>query len=389
MFQDQLTPPDRLLALFHSFSSAQPAWVRSPGRINLIGEHTDYNLGYVFPAAIDRFLWWGLAEASRPGCHFVAADLNESVHFLPGSYDPEAKGWVRYLQALIIEAMAAGWSVPALEGVLGGNIPVGAGLSSSAAMGTGLLYWLSRFLGLPEDRMAIARIAQKAEHRIGVQCGIMDQFAVLHGRDQQAMRLDCRSMEFDYVPLHLQDHLLLLINTKVSHELSGTAYNDRRASCERVVAAIRKSSPEVNSLRDISADMLEAHQQSLDAADLKRARYILAENERVLAAKQALHAGDLAALGQLLLQSHAGLSKEYEVSCRELDLLVELALDHPSILGARMVGGGFGGCTLNLIHQNGWQAVADDIARRYHSQTGIQPEYYPVLPAQGVTTFPT
>ncbi len=384
MLSDNLTPPDSLLTLFHSFSAARPDWVRAPGRINLIGEHTDYNLGYVFPAAIDRFLWWGLAEASRPGCHFVAADLGESVHFLPGSYDPQAKGWVRYLQALVIEATAAGWTVPALEGVLGGNIPVGAGLSSSAAMGTGLLFWLSQSQGLPEDRMAIARIAQKAEHRIGVQCGIMDQFAVLHGRERQAMRLDCRSMAFDYVPLDLQDHILLLINTKVSHELSGTAYNDRRASCERVVAVIRESDPAVNTLRDVNQDMLEAHQHQLAPEDLRRARYILSENERVLAAEKALRAGDLKALGQLLLKSHEGLSKEYEVSCRELDLLVELALEHPSILGARMVGGGFGGCTLNLIHEEGWQAVADDITRRYQTETGIQPEYYPVLPARGV-----
>ncbi len=332
-------------------------------------------------------MWLGFAASDSDQVTVVAADLNETATFVPGTFDPTGRGWLRYLQALVIEAAAVGLNVPGIEGVLGGNIPVGAGLSSSAAMGTGLIYWLFEHNGWEIDRMAIARIAQAAEHRIGTLCGIMDQFAVLYGKEGQAMRLDCRDLSFDYFPLELQSYTLVLINSRVSHELSGTAYNDRRASCQQILAQMKNLEPGVSTLRDVSLAHLEQYKASLDPEGIQRVAFVLKENERVLQTAQALEAGDFAAVGQLLYQSHQGLKSEYEVSCKELDLLVALAQAEPDVLGARMVGGGFGGCTLNLLLKSTWQSTVERITSHYRAQTGITPEVYPVSAADGVRYY--
>ncbi|MDP5169375.1 MAG: galactokinase [Bacteroidia bacterium] len=377
-------PPLSLLSAYQEHFKSSPRWVRAPGRINLIGEHTDYNLGYVFPAAIDRFMWLGFGESKTEGITVVAADLNEKAHFLPGSFDDHARGWLKYLQALIMEAQAKGLEIPSMEGVLGGNIPVGAGLSSSAAMGTGLIYWIYLHNGREINLMDIARIAQAAEHRIGVNCGIMDQFAVLHGKSGQAVRLDCLNLSFQYAPLDLDEYLLVLINTNVKHELSGTAYNDRRASCEQIVAALKDLEPGVKTLRDVTENMIEKHRDALDPEGIQRVTFVLRENARVLATSVALENGEYDLFGELLYQSHEGLSQEYEVSCGELDLLVELAKEEPAVLGARMVGGGFGGCTLNLMLRSQWEETSARMAATYQSQTGLVPDIYPVTAADGV-----
>ncbi len=329
-------------------------------------------------------MWQGYVAVEQPGINIFAADLDQIGSFLPGEFDSEAAGWVRYLQALVLEAKEQGLHIPGIKGVLGGNIPVGAGLSSSAAMGTGFLYWLYQYQGVPIDRMKIARIAQAAEHRIGTLCGIMDQFAVLFGQEGKAVRLDCRDLSYAYAPLELEEYILVLINTNVKHTLSDTAYNQRRASCESVLSVISSRESGVRSLRDVTPKHLEAHHAELSAEGIKRVRYVLRENDRVLKAQEALNRRDFQGLGQLLYQSHAGLRDEYEVSCRELDLLVELSEKEKSVLGARMVGGGFGGCTLNLMRREQWQEVTARMAKAYQRETTLKPDVYPVVAANGV-----
>lgn len=381
-----MSVPAYLEQAYASSFDINPDWVRAPGRINLIGEHLDYNLGYVFPVAINKTMWLGMAETTDEEIRMVAADLGKSGSFRPGTYDPEAPGWLKYLQALVIEAQQAGLTIPGIHGLIGGNIPVGAGLSSSAAMGTGFVYWLYQKNGREIDRMAIARIAQAAEHRIGVKCGIMDQFAVLHGKEGKAVRLDCRDLSYEYAPLELSDYILVLINSHVSHTLADSGYNDRRETCEYVLAYFREQVNEVETLRDVTPEMLLEHKEAIGEIGVKRVSYVLEEHQRVIDATIALREGDFSQLGSLLYASHQGLSEKYEVSCKELDYLVDLAkAEHVS--GARMVGGGFGGCTLNLIERDRWEETVDRIKAAYQNKYGIEASVYDVIAAEGVSAY--
>lgn len=379
-----MVTPFHLKAAYADHFPGTPEWVRAPGRINLIGEHLDYNLGYVFPVAIDKTMWLGMTASEGAEIEMVAADLGETGRFAPGDVDDRAPGWLKYLQALVKEAQIAGLNIPGIQGLIGGNIPVGAGLSSSAAMGAGVIYWLYHHNGMAIDRMAIARIAQAAEHRIGVKCGIMDQFAVLHGKTGQAVRLDCRDMSYEYAPLNLSDYILVLINTHVSHTLADTGYNDRRATCESVLKYLQSQVDGIESLRDVTADMLQTHAGTIGETGIARVSYVLEEHQRVIKATSALRNGDFELLGQLLYASHTGLSEQYEVSCEELDLLIELAKKE-KLPGARMVGGGFGGCTLNLIERDRWEAVIERMTEAYQKETGIEASVYAVVADEGVS----
>lgn len=360
--------------------------VRAPGRINLIGEHTDYNDGFVFPAAIDKAVTVcvGLSESER--CEIVAHDWAEAATFeISGGVQP-LQSWARYVWGMLdgLGLLNPGMERRGFRCVFGGDIPPGAGLSSSAALCTGIGLALNELYGLGFDRAALAKIAQRAEREFaGVNCGLMDQYASLFGREGHFLQLDCRDLRFEYVPAELGEYSLLLCDSRVKHALADSAYNRRRAECAEGLAAIQLHFPQCLSLRDATLEMLHAIEPQVSAEVYMRCKYVLEENMRVHTVAQALRAGDLATVGACMSATHRGLRDDYAVSCAELDFLVDLALDFPDVLGARLMGGGFGGCTLNLIHATAIARFQAHVRDRYTAAFGTQPLFYEVHIADG------
>lgn len=347
--------------------------VRSPGRINLIGEHTDYNDGFVLPAAIDREIY--LAIAARPGrhCPLYAADLNDSFTADLGELQPTSRGWPNYLLGVVDQFQRRGFAVPGFACLFGGNIPIGAGLSSSAALEGALAFSLNRLFAFGLSPLELAKIGQLAEHRFaGVQCGIMDQFANHFGRVGSAIKLDCRALDYVYYPLPRKDVRVLLCDTTVRRALAASEYNRRRQQCEEGVAVLQRRGEAVRSLRDATTPMLQRHRAHFEDVVWRRCSYVVAENNRVEAACDDLQRGDLTAFGQRMLASHAGLRDEYEVSCPELDFLVEAATTLPGVLGSRMMGAGFGGCTINLVEAAHIDAVIAHMREQYQRHCGLE-----------------
>ena len=371
------------------FPGAPPLLVRAPGRINLIGEHTDYNAGLVLPAAIDLEISFAVRLNETGRINLVASDLDETYAVAADAVAPGPLPWANYLLGVVAQLQARGHAVPGFDCVFGGRIPLGAGLSSSAAIECGLAFALNELLALGLSRLELARVGQLAEHTYaGVQCGIMDQFASLHGRAGQVLRLDCRSLAHEYFALDTGQVDVVLCNSGVKHELADTAYNTRRAECYAGVAVLRRFYPEVQSLRDATLPMLAALHEALRAAGpdvYRRCAYVVRENLRVEATTQALLANDLTRVGRLLYDSHAGLRRKYEVSCPELDALVAIAWQHPAVYGARMMGGGFGGCTINLVRAGEADAFAAHATAAYQQQLGLPLETYQVRLVDGVS----
>jgi len=342
----------------------------SPGRINLIGEHTDYNNGFVFPGAVEQGM---IAEIKPNGTRVVRAysiDLKDYVEF---SLDDEAgpkASWARYIFGVCREMMALGVPVEGFNTAFAGDVPLGAGMSSSAALESVYAFALNDIWGENKiEKMELARVGQRTEHKyVGCNCGIMDQFASVFGKAGSLMRLDCRSGEFEYFPWNPKGYKLVLVNSQVKHELVGSPYNDRRLSCERVAEVIAKHHPEVKSLRDADYDMLEEVKAEVSEEDYKRARYVIGEVVRVLNVCNALEKADYETVGQMMYETHYGLSKEYEVSCEELDFLNDIAKEE-GVTGSRIMGGGFGGCTINLIADelvdNFKKVVTEKFAAKY------------------------
>ncbi|MBR1838878.1 MAG: galactokinase [Bacteroidaceae bacterium] len=330
----------------------------SPGRINLIGEHTDYNNGYVFPGAVEQGM---IAEIKPNGTRTVDAysiDLKDRVQFsLDDEKGPNAT-WARYIYGVCREMMALGVPVEGFNTAFAGDVPLGAGMSSSAALESTYAFALNDLFGENKiERLELARVGQRTEHKyIGVNCGIMDQAISCLGKAGHLMRMDCRSGEIAYFPWNPQGYQLILVNSCVKHELKGSPYNERRLQCERVAEVIAQNHPEVKSLRDANYDMLEEVKDKVDEVEYKRARYVIGEVDRVLKVCDALEAGDYETVGQMMYETHHGLSQEYEVSCEELDYLNEIAKE-AGVTGSRIMGGGFGGCTINL--------VADELAPNF------------------------
>ena len=367
----------------------EPLLVRAPGRVNLIGEHTDYNHGFVLPAAIDREIQFAVGLNGGPRIRLVAHDLHEELA-LPNVADlrPSDTLWANYLLGVAAQLQARGHAVPGFDCVFGGNVPLGAGLSSSAAVECGLAFALNELLHLGLDRMVLARVGQLAEHTYaGVLCGIMDQFASLHGRAGQVVRLDCRSLEYDYFPFDTQASRIVLCNSGVKHSLASTEYNTRRQECERGAALLQRHYPAVASLRDASLTQLAAHRPELGEVVYRRCAYVVQENTRVEAACRHLAAGDLVAFGQQMYASHAGLRDDYEVSCAELDALVEAARAQPGVFGSRMMGAGFGGCTINLVAPAQVEAFVVAVSAAYQQQFGRALETYQTTIVDGVSTM--
>ena len=358
----------------------------SPGRINLIGEHTDYNGGFVFPGAIDKGI---MCEIRPNGTNKVMAysiDLKDRVEFdIDDEKGPKAS-WARYLYGIVQEMKKRGVDVKGFNTAFAGDVPLGAGLSSSAALESCYAYALNDLFG--ENKVSkwdMVLAGQATEHNYcGVNCGIMDQFASVFGMEGKLMRLDCRSREFEYFPFEPKGYRLVLVDSVVKHELASSAYNDRRKSCENVVVALQKKYPEktIETLRDADWDMLNAVKDEVSEEDMKRATFVLGEKDRVLAVCDALNAGDYETVGKKMYETHHGLSKEYEVSCEELDYLNDIARED-GVTGSRIMGGGFGGCTINLVKEDLYDHFIADVKKKYAERYGKEPKIYDVVIKDG------
>lgn len=327
----------------------------APGRINIIGEHTDYNNGFVLPASIDKKAVVQLKKNGKDSttCHFTAKNVGEIFEFDLNQFEPIGGGWENYVMGVVAELQSLGGQITGFDCEFEGNVPIGSGMSSSAALECSLAIGLNELFDLGFDKWQLVKASQMAEHHfVGIECGIMDQFASVMGKKNQVMLLDCRSLEFEYFPLDLENYELLLLNTNVSHALASSEYNTRKRECEKGVEIAQKKYPKVNSLRDLTESMLSEIIGQMPEKVASRCRHIVTENDRVQAATKALVAKDFARLGELIYESHNSLQFDYEVSCKELDFLVEYTRDKDYVLGSRMMGGGFGGCTINIIHKN-------------------------------------
>lgn len=357
-----------------------PILVNSPGRINLIGEHTDYNNGFVLPAAIDKGIVTAIAKSNNEFCTVEAFDLNESYEFGLDHIVPIENGsWRNYIIGVVAEIQKIGKSIAPFNVVFGGNIPNGAGLSSSAALENGIVFGLNDVfdLGLTKNEMIL--ISQKAEHHFAkVKCGIMDQFASMFGIENHAILLDCKSICYKKVPMNFGEYQLLLINTNVKHSLTDSAYNDRRAKCEEVADILNEPS-----LREVDFIALEGIETQITKKTYQKALFVLQENKRVLNAVSALEENNLHKFGELLYESHYGLQHQYEVSCEELDFLVDLSKKTADILGARMMGGGFGGCTINLIKKDAVASFSEKAKEAYAKQFHKECSIYDIALSSG------
>lgn len=341
--------------------------INSPGRINLIGEHTDYNLGFVMPSAIDKSIIFQFSKNNHPTkCNIYSADLVELFSFDLTEVRKNKTNWVNYLLGVIHGIQLVTDKLEGFDCVLKSNLPIGSGLSSSAAMECGLAYGLNELFNLGLTKLQIIKIGQKAEHVfVGTKCGIMDQYASVMSEKGSALLLDCRSLEHQNVPIHLDPYQLLLLNTNVSHNLASSEYNTRRNECAKGVEILKESLPNITSLRDVTINDLNLYGKYLPEIIKKRCQFVVEENDRVLKTKEALKNNDLKEFGRLLTGSHQGLSAQYEVSCLELDFLHEYGKTKSFILGSRMMGGGFGGCTINLIHKKNVNAYVEEISKVY------------------------
>lgn len=343
--------------------------IRSPGRINLIGEHTDYNDGYVLPAAIDKAAYIAITPRSDREIHLVSIDMNDSFNTtLDELTINRATSWPNYLLGVVDQFIKAGINVPGFDAALTGDIPLGAGLSSSAAVECAMALALNEITNAGFDKLTMVKMAQKAEHEFaGVQCGIMDQFASMFGKQHHVIRLDCRSLEYEYEPLKMEGYKIILFDSNVKHSLASTEYNVRRKQCETGVAMVQQHHHQIKSLRDVTMEMLDKYVLPNDLLIYQRCKYVVEENNRLLEACKDLEANNLVAFGKKMFETHHGLSKLYEVSCPELDFLVTQVQDNPAVVGARMMGGGFGGCTINIVKEEAIEDLIKETTTVYNA----------------------
>jgi galactokinase len=359
----------------------------APGRINLIGEHTDYNQGFVFPMAIDRRTY--IVGASRPDrmVHVRSADTSGEFTFDLEHPGPRRRGsWLDYVEGTAQAMRKRGFALAGAELLLGSDVPVGAGLSSSAALEISVGYALARLSQITDpDLEQLALSGQAAEHEwVGTLCGVMDQFSAALSQSGSALLLDCRSLQKTFVPLELDSACVLVCDTRVKHHLASSAYNQRRDECAQGVELLRSSLPEIQSLRDVSPEQFARHQQFLPEPIRRRCRHVISENERTQRAAQAISAGQLQEFGRLMCASHASLRDDYEVSCAELDAAVTIAAAEPGVYGARMTGGGFGGCTITLLERAAVTQVSDAIRAGFEKHFSSRPELFVAEASQGV-----
>lgn len=370
---------DKLRTAFIERFSSNPVFYASAGRINLIGEHTDYNGGFVFPGAIDKYIMTAININGTDKVRLYSVDMNQYTEFGLREEDKPAEQWACYVFGVCREVIKRGFEVKGFDAVFAGNVPLGAGLSSSAALESCFAYALNDLFN--DNKISIfelALIGQSTEHNYcGVNCGIMDQFASVFGKKDCLMRLDCRSLEFKYFPFKPVGYKLVLVNSQVKHELVDSPYNKRRESCERVAKTLG-----VETLRDADMSMLEAAKAQISDEDYKRAMYVIGEKQRVLDVCEALEKGDYETVGQRMYETHHGLSKDYEVSCEELDFLNDVAKEC-GVTGSRIMGGGFGGCTINLVKEELYDTFVQTAKTKFNEKYGIEPIIIDVVISDG------
>jgi len=377
--------PQLVAASFQRRFGYSSLLVRAPGRVNLIGEHTDYNDGFVLPAAINKEIYFAVGLNNGTSANLYSYDKDESCTVPLDQVKPGKNQWANYLLGVVAQFQKRGITVPGFDCVFGGNVPIGAGMSSSAAVECGLAFALNNLLSTGLDRMTLAHMGQSAEHEFaGVKSGLMDQFASLFGREGHVVRLDCRSLDYEYLPFDSEKYHLVLCNSGVKHSLASSEYNTRRQECEQGVAILQRYYPEVKSLRDATTAQLDRHRPELGDVVYRRCLYVVQENRRVEKACQALLVGDMTTVGQQMYASHTGLRDLYEVSCKELDVLVQIAKTAQGVYGARMMGGGFGGCTINLVEVEHEDAFVQKATEEYQRILGLPLETYRTTIVAGV-----
>ena len=369
---------ENILSEFNSRFVNTPILVKAPGRVNLIGEHTDYNEGFVLPAAIDKVIILALAENRTNKARLHSVDMQESCEVnLSNDIEKSDHHWANYILGVVDQLQKRGDEINGFDCVFGGDIPIGAGLSSSAALEGGVVLGLSKLFELSISKTEMAKIGQAAENDfVGMQCGIMDQFANIQGKKGHALKLDCRSLDFELIPFRRSDIKILLCDTNVHRELTSSEYNIRRQQCEQGVRIMKKNYPVIKSLRDLDLPTLKKHKVDFSPVVFQRCTFILEENARVEAACEALVNDDFEKFGELMYQSHYGLRDLYEVSCKELDVLVEIAETIDGVFGSRMMGGGFGGCTINLVEEGAVEGFIDQVSTSYKEKIGDDVEIY-------------
>lgn len=374
----------RISERFQEIFKSEPLLVRSPGRINLIGEHTDYNNGYVLPAAIDKATVVAISKRDDAIVHLYSADLNQELIISLDQPLTPRNNWSDYLVGVVDQLQRLGLPVSGFNLVFGGNVPLGAGVSSSAALECAVAFALNHLFGFGLDTLQMVKLSQKAENQfVGVNCGIMDQFASMFGKTNKVIKLDCQSLDFEYVPLDMSDFRIVLLDTQVKHSLGSSEYNVRRSQCEEGLALLQQAYPGFSNLRDASLEQLDTVLKPKDSVIYNRCRYIMEENRRLLDACKLLNKGDMRGFGRKMYGSHEGLSGLYEVSCPELDFLVEQVRTNENVFGARMMGGGFGGCTINLVKTEGVQQLIEEVGNRYADHTGLTMKSYIVQIGEG------
>jgi galactokinase len=380
--------PNTVIETFENhFNELPKIVIRAPGRINLIGEHTDYNGGYVLPAAIDKAVYFAVSPREDYECHFFAQDLDEHYEVsLKNLKQTITYNWANYLMGVLDEINKIKPKI--LRGVnvvFGGDIPSGGGVSSSAAIENGIGFAVNELFDLGFSRIDLLRISQKAENNfVGMKCGIMDMFASMMGKENAVIRLDCNSLDFEYFPFNAPDYRLVLCNTTVKHALVDSEYNTRRAECEEGVAVLQKFDSTINLLRDVKITFLKKHKSALREVVFRRCKYVVEEIARVDKACKALKKNDFETFGKLMYQTHDGLQNEYEVSCKELDFLVENTRNTEGVLGSRMMGGGFGGCTINLVKADSIEDFIKNMKVAYKTKFKIDLPCYVTTPQNGV-----
>ena len=355
----------------------------SPGRVNLIGEHTDYNGGFVFPGAIDKGIYAVINPNGTDKVRGYSLDYSQQAEFGMNEEDAPQESWARYIFGVCREMKKRGFEPKGFDTVFVGDVPLGAGMSSSAALESTFANALNEIFNLNIDRFELARIGQSTEHNYcGVKCGIMDQFASVFGKKGHLMRLNCATMEFEYFPFNPEGYKVVLLDTVVKHELASSAYNKRRESCENACAHIKANHPEVNFLSDATMAMLDEVKAEISEEDYMRAVYVIGEKQRVLDVCAALEKGDYETVGDRMFGTHYGMSKEYEVSCEELDFLNDIA-KQCGVTGSRVMGGGFGGCTINLVKEDLYDNFIATAKKEYLAKYNREPKVYDVVISDG------
>ncbi|MCI8999295.1 MAG: galactokinase [Muribaculaceae bacterium] len=374
---------EKVTTAFASHFGGEGTLYASAGRINLIGEHTDYNGGFVFPGAIDKVILADIRPNGTDTVNVYSIDIDEEAHFGLKEEDAPSQQWARYIFGVCRETIKRGGVVKGFDATFAGNVPLGAGLSSSAALESCFAFALNDlFNGNTIDKFELAKIGQSTEHNYcGVNCGIMDQFASVFGKKDNLMRLDCRSLEFEYFPFKIDGYRLVLVDSVVKHELVDSPYNKRRQSCENVARHLG-----IETLRDADMDMLNSIKADISAEDYMRAKFVIEEKERVLEVCDALNRGDVETVGKLMYETHRGLSKDYEVSCEELDYLNDIAKEC-GVTGSRIMGGGFGGCTINLVPNALYHKFIDTAKEKFNAKYGHEPKIYDVVISDGARRY--